>query len=256
MTVLVVRPAPECDALVKQLIEAGVKALPAPLLSFQPGDDLPALNQALQSLKKNSIVIAVSPRAVSYSCQYLDTNGKRWPNTLTYLAVGQKTADSWMAHCGIKAVKPDKEDSEGLLSLNLLKKPAGKEVIILRGDNGRELLSQTLTQRGANVCYLSAYRRNWSDEQLLASVEHWRRESVDTLVVSSGEQLELLFQGVSDKHRHWLMLCHILVPSQRICNLAIEIGFSKVSCADGASNTHFFNALVNTNNPGKSDDRQ
>ncbi|MFD2179190.1 uroporphyrinogen-III synthase [Veronia pacifica] len=256
MTIAVVRPAPESEALVKELEKAGLSALSAPMLTFTSGDALPILTKTLNRLPADSIVIVISRRAVEFSCQQLQKDKAEWRDDLTYIAVGERTASYWEELADVSAHTPLREDSEGLLTLPQLQHPDGKDIVILRADTGRELLSQTLQQRGANVCYLAVYRRNWSDEQYLSALDEWAAAQVDTLVVSSGEQLTLLFKGVSDNHRHWLQRCHILVPSRRVYNLAKEIGFSKVTNVEGASNAQFYSALVNMHNPGNSDDRQ
>jgi uroporphyrinogen-III synthase len=53
-------------------------------------------------------------------------------------------------------------DSESVLALPAFQAPAvaGRRVLILRGDGGRDLLGDTLRARGAEVEYLTCYHRN------------------------------------------------------------------------------------------------
>lgn len=256
MTALIVRPAPACDELSERLNQAGIKALPAPLLSFSGGQDLPQLADTLSALPPQSVVVAVSPRAIDYAQQQLDQEKCAWRDDLHYVAVGEKTATVWQAQSGITALQPHTEDSEGMLALSVFASPAALSVLVLRGNGGRTLLGDTLTNLGAKVRYFEAYQRHWTSESLSSLTKQWQLAEVDTLVVTSGEQLSLLCQTISHSDQQWLRECHILVPSKRIYNQAIDLGFSAISCVNSASNHALFHALYEMNNSGHTDDRQ
>ncbi|MDF2184827.1 uroporphyrinogen-III synthase [Grimontia hollisae] len=256
MTVLVVRPAPACYELVETLNQSGIKALPAPLLSFSEGKDLPVLTNTYRRLPSGSVVVAVSPRAIEYTQQQFRNDNTAWRDDLHYVAVGEKTAQVWLEESGINALQPPTEDSEGMLSLSVFGEPEHLEVLILRGNGGRALLGNTLASRGAKVHYFEAYQRHWTSDSLLSLAMQWQAENVDTLVVTSGEQLSLLCQTISESNQQWLRECHILVPSKRIYNQAIGLGFNTIRCVNSASNTALFHALNEMINSGHSDDRQ
>ncbi len=148
MTVLVVRPAPACYELVETLNQSGIKALPAPLLSFSEGKDLPVLTNTYRRLPSGSVVVAVSPRAIEYTQQQFRNDNTAWRDDLHYVAVGEKTAQVWLEESGINALQPPTEDSEGMLSLSVFGEPEHLEVLILRGNGGRALLGNTLASRG------------------------------------------------------------------------------------------------------------
>ncbi|WP_281545944.1 uroporphyrinogen-III synthase [Grimontia sp. SpTr1] len=256
MTVLVVRPAPACYELAETLNQSGIKALPAPLLSFSAGNDLPSLTHSLNTLPPHSVVVAVSPRAIEYAHQQLQDENASWRDDLHYVAVGEKTAQVWKAKSGVDAIQPPTEDSEGMVSLSVFEKPESLQVVILRGNGGRALLGDTLTNHGAKVRYFEAYQRHWTSDPLSSLAMQWRAENVDTLVITSGEQLSLLCQTISECDQQWLRECHILVPSKRIYNQAIGLGFNAISCVNSASNHALFHALNEMINSGHSDDRQ
>ncbi|WP_325891198.1 uroporphyrinogen-III synthase [Grimontia sp. NTOU-MAR1] len=256
MTVLVVRPAPACYELAETLNQSGIKALPAPLLSFSAGNDLSSLAHSLNTLPPYSAVVAVSPRAIEYANQQIQDENTAWRDDLHYVAVGEKTAQVWRAKGGVKVTQPTTEDSEGMLSLSVFENPENLQVVILRGNGGRALLGDTLTNLGAKVRYFEAYQRHWTSEPLSSLATQWRAENVDTMVITSGEQLSLLCQTISESDQQWLRECHILVPSKRIYNQAIGLGFNAIRCVNSASNHALFHALNEMINSGHSDDRQ
>ncbi|PCS21172.1 uroporphyrinogen-III synthase [Candidatus Enterovibrio escicola] len=270
MTILVVRPAPSCFKLVNSLNQAGMKALSAPLLSFSAGNDLPTLSNCLDALPSQSVVVAISPRSVEYACVYMHNHGNFWRKDLHYVAVGKKTARTWCKQGGVDVLQPPTEDSKGILAMSLFAnlKPDYSginrlysntrvlSVLILRGNGGNALLGETLRDNNVIVHYFEAYQRHWHSADLPSLMVQWRYENVDTLVITSGEQLSLLWKTISNTNQQWLKECHILVPSKRIYNQAINFGFSKINCVNSAANSTLFHVLYEMTNSGHSDDRQ
>lgn len=243
MTILIVRPDPLCHELVWHLSQVGIKALAAPLLTFSKGQDLPFIANIFNQLPLNSIVIAVSPRAVEYTCSQMMSQQALWRKDFHYIAVGEKTADEWFRLGKIKANVPHIQTSEGILDMPAFSKISKPCVIILRGNTGRAFLGDVLTKNGANVHYVETYQRDWSHESLSFLSEQWQKENVDTLVVTSGEQLAYLYQEVAAKDKRWLINCNILVPSKRVYNQAIKLGFTVVNNVNSASNKVLFDVL-------------
>lgn len=256
MTVLVVRPAPSCHELVDTLTQAGILALAAPLLTFSKGSELHILPDTLALLPPSSVVVAVSPRAVEYACNEMENQSHSWRQDLRYLAIGQKTAQIWESRAGIKATFPRSETSEGLLNINSFLASQGLNVVILRGNGGRALLGEILAENGAKIRYLEAYQRHWNADSPNTLVKQWRSEGVDTLVITSGEQLSYLCKIIPTKDHQWLKECHILVPSKRIYNQAISLCFTTINCIDSASNFALFRALHEMHKSGQSDDKK
>ncbi|ATF09248.1 uroporphyrinogen-III synthase [Candidatus Enterovibrio altilux] len=256
MIVLIVRPAPSCFELVNSLNQAGIKAQPAPLLSFSEGRDLPTLSATLQALPKSSIVVAISPRAVVYAISYLRDLKISWRIDLHYVAIGKKTAITWQEESDVHAYQPPLEDSESILSMPLFSDPNSLSVLILRGNGGRALLGDTLQSNGAHIHYLEAYQRHWQSDNLSFLASQWRKQNIDTLVITSGGQLTFLCQTISECNQQWLRQCHILVPSKRIYNQAIDLGFHNIICVNSASNSTIFHILCKMNNSRHSYDRQ
>lgn len=143
MAVLVTRPGEQGRSLCQQLNSAGICALHQPLIEILPGKDLSGIATQLNQF---DCILAVSQHAVTLTQQAF-TSQQEWPQTATYIAVGQKTAHVLSKLSQQKVHYPDVGDSEHLLELDILKKVKGKKVVILRGNGGRELIYETLRSR-------------------------------------------------------------------------------------------------------------
>ena len=81
-------------------------------------------------------------------------------------------------------------DSEALLATPALGDVAGRRIAILRGDGGRALLGETFVARGAQVEYITCYRR------LLPKppARSWKPGELAAVTVSSSQGLDNLFE--------------------------------------------------------------
>ncbi|MHA6999469.1 uroporphyrinogen-III synthase [Aeromonas schubertii] len=238
MTPLVVRPRPQADALAARLRAAGHSPLVHPLLELRPGDDLTRLPHQLQQAE---IVIAVSRHAALFARDFLLQTGQTWPN-IDYFAVGEASAEA-LRESGVPALWPDDPRSEGLLALPGLHRIAGKRVLILRGNGGRELIVDTLRERGADVTCLSVYRRHYPAQDGEALCQEWQHAGLDSLLVTSGELLETLLALVPAHYREWLLRLPLFVPSPRIAEQAAQAGFLDITTARGADHDALLAAL-------------
>ncbi|EGU36208.1 uroporphyrinogen-III synthase [Vibrio ichthyoenteri ATCC 700023] len=233
MTVLVTRPGEQGKALCHQLQLHGVKALHHPLITIQAGEHLSSLPLQLRDI---DIVIAVSQHAVKFARRVLTDQQVDWPQSITYLAVGQKTA-----HYLGKAVQqnvnyPEVSDSEHLLSMPQLNDIVGKRILILRGNGGRELIFDTLIQRQAQVEYCEVYKRENLAFRSELTVPLWQDNQVDRLVITSSGQLNFFIQQTMPQYQSWLQQLTLFVPSERIANEARRFGFHSVVNTGSASN--------------------
>ncbi|MCC0181537.1 uroporphyrinogen-III synthase [Aeromonas hydrophila] len=238
MIPLVVRPAAQAAELAVLLRQHGHAPLCCPLLETVAGSELHRLPELLP---RADIVIAVSVHAVHFTHHFLLQTGQTWPN-IDYFAVGQASADAF-AEVGIQALSPDDPRSEGLLALPGLQQVNGKQVLILRGNGGRDLIARTLASRGALVHYCAAYERHYPALDGDALTRHWQAAGLDSLLVTSGELLQRLLELVPDQQLPWLHDRLLVVPSPRVAEMAAAAGFTHITIAQGASNQALTAAL-------------
>ncbi|MGL5949017.1 MAG: uroporphyrinogen-III synthase [Aeromonas sp.] len=235
---LVTRPEPQASAMAALLRAHGHTALTCPLLDIVAGNELSALPAHLVAA---DWVIAVSVAAVEFASQHLQQNGLHWPRC-RYAAIGRATQAAF-ARQGITALTPDDPRSEGLLAQAELQAIDARRVLILRGNDGRDLLAETLTLRGALVHYCAVYARHYpplAGEHLTAQ---WQAAGVDSLLVTSGELLDRLIALVAPSARPWLYRRHLVLPSPRLADAAKAAGFTNISVARSAANSAMLAAL-------------
>ena len=238
MIPLVVRPAAQANQLVQMLRQLGHAPLCCPLLETRPGCDLPHLGEML---READLVIAVSMHAVHFAHYFLLQTGQTWPH-IDYFAVGQASADAF-AEAGIQALCPADPRSEGLLALPALQRVSGRRVLILRGNDGRDLIARTLASRGALVHYCATYERHYPDLDGDALTRHWQAAGLDSLLITSGELLQRLLALVPGPQHPWLYDRLLVVPSPRVAEMAEGAGFTRIVIAQGASNQALVAAL-------------
>ena len=245
MSILVTRPSPAGDQLVSRLRALGLVAWRFPLIEFAPGRELPALTGHLHSLQEGDLVFALSQHAVEFAHAQLLQEGQTWPADPRYFAIGRTTALALHTVSGIDVQYPlDREISEVLLQLPELQTVAGKRALLLRGNGGRDLLGDTLSQRGASVTFCECYQRCEKHYDGAEEAMRWHSRGVNTLVVTSGEMLQQLWSLIPQWYReNWLLRCRLWVVSERLANLARELGWKDIRIADNADNDALLRAL-------------
>ena len=214
--ILVTRPPELADVLCRLLESHGAQVWRVPLFKISPLGKEEILAQWLSFRVKPSIIICVSVNAVRFAVPVLQYY-EEVSRDCQWFAVGKKTALALDA-CGlVPFCAPPPFNSEALLCHPLLQEVQGKQVMIFRGDGGRELLAQSLRDRGAQVVYLMAYRR------VPMALPPWINEvQPEVVVVTSGEILRQFFSRFAAFA--WLPLTPLVLISPRLVEEARQLG--------------------------------
>lgn len=210
--ILITRRPEQATELAKAVEAAGGIAASFPLLDIIPREEhVVAAEEAL--LPEPEVLIYVSANAVDH--------GARWhrPDATT-IAIGPATL-SRLQEIGVAgAVNPGGGfDSESLLADPFLAKVPGKRIRIVRGQDGREMLRDTLRNRGAVVDYLAVYERKArqvpDDEvaQLKRQLENGEISGITIMSVAAMQSLLALFRGPA---RDLLLRARLVTPSRRV----------------------------------------
>ncbi len=227
--ILVTRPAAQAADLAARINAAGGEAIRFPLLVITPMADRRSLETAIAGLDEFHMVVFVSPNAVEF-CMPDILARRLWPEGLRAAAVGGGTA-ARLANYGIREVLvPERDyDSEALLALPALHRDAvaGRRILIVRGDGGRELLTDTLRARGAMVEHAACYcRRAPTDGGAIMSL--LCNNGLDAITLSSSEGLRNLLGLLDASSLGRLLALPVFVPHARIAAEAARLGLRRV----------------------------
>lgn len=223
--VLVTRPAAQADKLCHLIEQHGGRALRFPTLEIHPAAVAP---EVLGKALAGDWLIFTSVNAADFALKAFD--GKMPDlHSVRLAAVGQATATALtQAGLSIACVPAQDFSSEGLLAEPIMQRLVGQRVTIVRGVGGREKLAQTLRERGAKVDYLEVYRRCRPSIDSSELCAYLRKGGVAATTTTSGEALENLLAMLDEAACAVLRKLPLIVVSDRIGQLAGQLGFIKV----------------------------
>ena len=242
---LVTRPAHQSEALCELIERAHGRPVRFPALEILGPADKHAARAALAAASSADLLIFVSANAVQYAFPLLPDQLRP---EVDIAAVGTATARALVAHGLDPTLLPERMDSEGLLALPALQAVAGKRIFILRGDGGRELLYDTLRERGAQVQRIEVYRRRMPQRQAAAAklAANWT-QLVQAVTATSNAVLDNLFTLLGDTGAELVRNTPLVVVSQRMAEYAVERGCGIVYVANSARDADLLAALCEVN---------
>jgi uroporphyrinogen-III synthase len=224
--VLVTRPIHQAEHLAQLIERAGGVAIRFPTIEIAPPTDPGPLLASLARLTEFDAAIFISPNAVEQTFSWLRATRRAWPPGLPVACVGRATAEA-LAEQGLSATAPSgRYDSEALLGLSILQAVAGKDIIIFRGDGGRELLGDTLRTRGANVTYAESYRRVRPRTDPEPIIEAWRHGEIHIVSITSAEGVRNLYDLVGEIGHGWLNDTPAVVLSRAQAAVCRDLGWN------------------------------
>lgn len=246
--VVITRPIEQAAPLARAVTALGRAPVLFPLLEIGPAEDPAPLQAALAQLPECALAVFVSPNAVEAAFAQLAA----WPAQVALAVVGAGSRQALARH-GVTSPEytiysPSDavpSDSEHLLATLELQQLAGRRVLIVRGDGGRELLADSLRAAGAEVLAVAAYRRSVPAlagaravalQSLLTGQNDWIITSSEALrgLVA---QLEHWQPQAQQQPGYWLQRLrqqHLIVPHERIAASASALGMQRVTlCGSG-----------------------
>ncbi len=164
MRIIVTRPAAQAAPWVQALCRLGLDAVSLPLIEIAPLADQGPLRQAWLALPQQALVMFVSANAVQHFFAARPVDG-RWPAGLCTGSTGPGTSAALRA-AGVSPAdlaEPDASrgrfDSEALWQRLQARDWQGRRALIVRGEDGRDWLADTLRAQGARVDFVAAYAR-------------------------------------------------------------------------------------------------
>ncbi|MDB5746900.1 MAG: uroporphyrinogen synthase [Massilia sp.] len=255
-SVVITRPRAQAEGLARAVAAIGRTPVVLPLLEIAPLADTSALQAALAGLEGYALVAFVSPNAIDAAFAHLPAWPqdwpKGWPKAVSLAVLGEGSRAALARHGLVDGnatilgpLDPARSDSEHLLAALDLAALAGKRVLIVRGESGRELMADGFRAAGAEVVVVPAYRR--SVPPLTAQLAAQLRSLLGTpndWIITSSEALRGLFAlleeldaGLDSRVDPRVDPCcvsqmraqHVIVPHARIAATAAELGIARVT---------------------------
>lgn len=242
-TVLVTRPRDRADGLIRRLTDAGARVEHFPTIEITPPEFPLSADSVRSQLEQCDIAIFISRNAAIYGLPLVRASGG-WPDGIRIAAVGSGTA-SELASLGSRVdfVPGTGASSEALLDALASEEVDGRNIVIFRGNGGRELLAESLRSRGAQVTYLECYRRSLPDIDAQVLSELWAGDGIDAVIAASSEGLNNLNKLVKELDKPRLQVTQVYVVSRAMVELCGDLGYNKVVLMDSPRDDDVLAAL-------------
>ena len=236
MRVIVTRPAAQALPWVQALEHHGLTATALPLIEIAPALDATEVVNAWLRLGDAQLVMFVSANAVEHFFARRPS-AAAWPSRTLAGSPGPGTTralrDAGVPMSQIVEPAPDSPqfDSEALWQILREQDWQGAVVRVVRGDGGRDWLADTLRAHGADVGFVSAYRRvppRWDAAAQSLLAQALAQPAEHLWLFSSSESINHLMAHVRQSATALPSGARALATHPRIAERAQVAGFAPV----------------------------
>lgn len=231
MGIVVTRPRAAAEPLARALEREGARAFVFPALAIEDLEPSATTLAAIERLPRAGMAVFVSANAAEKGLALARARAP-WPAGIRVAAIGEATAEA-LRNSGLGPVisPAERHDSEALLALPELHAVDGEDIVVFRGEGGREHLRRTLEARGARVHYAECYRRVRPDADPAALLAALARGEIHAVSVLSAETLENFLALAGVAAIPWLSRATLVVPHEAIARHAEARRFARVTVA-------------------------
>lgn len=226
LRVLNTRPLEQGLLLSKAICDAGGISIDLPAMVIEP-----TANDWLKFLPNVATIhhaIFISTHAIHYFFETIKQQGLAWPTTINTIAIGNASAaklEKWKIR--VDAI-PSIADSDHLLQLDALQQVKNQTIILIKGEDGRADIANTLSTRGANLMPLDVYRRILPSVPTQQIHSLWHDNVVDIILFTSQQAMHNVFTLFGTEARAWLHRTPCLVISERLAKVAVMYGMKTI----------------------------
>ncbi len=243
LKILIPRPRPLGKRISNFIESHGGTAILFPVIEITQPDNFASLDASLRQLTEVDLMVLVSvsavngwverQRALHQAALSQYAGDAAIPESLKVAAVGAETA----ARCESLGIKVDfvpsqRADSEGLLECMNGFSVKDKQIVIFRGQSGRELLKMELEKLGAQVRYVECYRRRTTSQSIQPIIKQWVRGDINAVLITSVSILESLIELLGEPNVELLKQTSVITISRRIAHQCEEVGINHVVVSD------------------------
>ena len=235
--VVVTRPVHQGKKLAAQIRSAGGLVIEFPTLAITAVPDTQRPRRLVKEIGSGDWVIFISANAAEFGSRLIEETGVDIGSVKT-ISIGVTTSAALNHHgIAVDLECPAPASSETLLGMPEMHKVKDQRIFIFRGIGGRELLRQTLSDRGASVCYVECYERRQPDSDPAVLRRAELEGNLDVIVTTSVDGLKNLIKILFDHGYDHLLRTKLVVIGQRQHTEASRLGWrGEVFTAVDASN--------------------
>lgn len=242
-TLIVTRPVGMGVSMIQRIGTLGGKAVNLPGLSLRSVVDAEEAKSTLQKATSLDGVIFVSPAAVRHAYRLLPQLS--FSSKTRVAAMGMATANA-LVRRGVRRVivSLERQNTEGLLERHEFDSIQNQQWGLIGAPGGRELLAQTLRERGAIVHDIAVYLR------VPPRLGHHHAQTVmrakDPLFIffSSAETVGYLAQLLPTAAWKRLLNAEAIVSSARLADVVRQQGFERITLARSANAADLITAVL------------
>lgn len=194
--IVITRARTQAGVLAERIAALGGEAIELATIEIEAPKDFAAFDAALARLQSYHWLIFTSVNSVEPFLTRLSRTGKSVADLarLRVAAIGSETAKR-LAAAGIRvAVVPERYQAEGILDSLRAEEIGGKNVLLPRAAQARDLLPETLRQWGATVDVVEAYRTVAPKIDIGAARRRFARGDVDVVTFTSSSTVRNFVQ--------------------------------------------------------------
>lgn len=223
--ILITRPRDLAEGFADRVRGAGGRPILFPAIEIVA---LPP-SEALARLEQFDTAIFVSPTSVEMAMRQV----RKWPEAVHAAAVGEGTRQALEARGILNVLAPRSGgDSEALLALREFSEVQGRRFLVIRGEEGRQTLGETLSSRGASVAYAACYKRSLPQADPAALLGRW--SDIDAVTVFSAGTVRNLFSLLGPNGAPCLRETPMFMPHERVARAAHALGVRETVVAGPA----------------------
>jgi len=202
-TVGVTRTRQHASQLSAQLRELGADVIEAPTIAIAPADDLDHVDRVVREVGEYNWLVFTSANGVAALAEALRRIGRdsRHLASVKIAAVGDATADALAGQLNLRAdLTPDRATGESLAEQLIAEQDiAAKRVLLLRADIARPTMVEKLTDAGARVDDIAAYRTVAVEALPERVIDALREKRIDWLTFTSSSTVRNLLDLLPDR---------------------------------------------------------
>jgi uroporphyrinogen-III synthase len=248
--ILNTRPIHQQEELSLRLSSRGASVVSLASIEIAEAETSEFLNNLETHLPRYDILLFVSRNAVSGFLGFLGDLKLSTTQIIGVIGEGTyRSVKSAAALCHQPIIEAFPYNSEGLLAAEALQSVNNKKILIIRGQQGRNLLGDELRRRGGRVDYCEVYQRRAPSDTAEKLAQVCSDKFPTIAVFTSNEGLQNIFKAVDADQRNQLLQIPWLLISERMRESSINLGHNNsIIIADIASDAGIELALCDWQN--------